>query len=65
MAEKSLNMMEKMMEPNITDHHIINSAKPLIITIEKRYQIDFGKPGFKGGLFKNMLFLAYRRAAFI
>ena len=40
MAKISLNMMEKMMDPNIIDYYII----PLIIPIENRYQIDFGKP---------------------
>ena len=44
MAKKSLNMIEKMMDPNIIDYYIINCAIPLIITIENRYQIDFGKP---------------------
>ena len=45
MAKKSLNMIEKMMDPNIIDYYIINCAIPSIITIENRYQIDFGKPG--------------------
>ena len=46
MAEKSLNMIETMMDPNIglIDYYIINCAIPAIITIENRYQIDFGKP---------------------
>ena len=48
MSKKSLSMkkmnMEKMMDPNIIDYYIINCAIPLIITIETRYQIDFGKP---------------------
>ena len=44
MAKKSLNMIEKMMDPNIIDYYIINCAIPSIITIENRYQIDFGKP---------------------
>ena len=44
MAKKLLNMMEKMMDPNIIEYYIINCAIPLIITIENRYQIDFGKP---------------------
>ena len=43
MAKKSLNMMEKMMDPSIIDFYIINCAIPSIITIENRYQIDFGK----------------------
>ena len=43
MAKKSLNMIEKM-DPNIIDYYIINCAIPSIITIENRYQIDFGKP---------------------
>ena len=46
MAEKSLNMMGKMMYPNIIDYYIINCAIPLIITIENRYQINFGKPAW-------------------
>ena len=46
MAKKSLNMMEKMMDPNIIDYYIINCAIPSIITIENCYQIDFGKPAF-------------------
>ena len=45
MAKKSLNMIEKMMDPNIIDYYIINCAIPSIITIENHYQIDFGKPG--------------------
>ena len=44
MAKKSLNMMEKMMDPNKIDYYIINCAIPSINTIENRYQIDFGKP---------------------
>ena len=46
MAEKLLNMMGKMMYPNIIDYYryIINCAIPLIITIENLYQINFGKP---------------------
>ena len=44
MAKKSLNMIEKMIDPNIIDYYIINCAIPSIITIENRYQIDFGKP---------------------
>ena len=39
-------MMEKMMDPNIIDYYIINCAIASIITIENRYQIDFGKPAF-------------------
>ena len=49
MAKKSLNMIEKLMDPNIIDYHIINCAIPLIITIENCYQIDFGKPGENNG----------------
>ena len=45
MAQKSLNMMEKMMDSNIIDYYIINCAIPSIMIIENRYQIDFGKPG--------------------
>ena len=37
-------MIEKMMDLNIIDYYIINCAIPSIITIEKHYQIDFGKP---------------------
>ena len=44
MAKKSLNMIEKMMDPNIIDYYIINCAIPSIITIKNRYQMDFGKP---------------------
>ena len=44
MAKKSLNMMEKMMVPNMNDYYIIYCAIPSIIAIENRYQIDFGKP---------------------
>ena len=47
MAKKSLNMIEKMMDPDIIDYYIINCAIPSIITIENCYQIDFGKPGSK------------------
>ena len=36
--------MEKMMDPNIIDYYIINCAIPSIITIENRYQTDFGNP---------------------
>ena len=37
-------MMEKMMNANLIDYYIIYySAIPSIITIEYRYQIDFGK----------------------
>ena len=43
MAIKSLNMMEKMMDPNIIDYYIINCAIPLMITIKNRYQFDFDK----------------------
>ena len=39
-------MIEKMMDPKIIDYYIINCAIPSIITIENRYQIDFGKPGY-------------------
>ena len=39
-------MIEKMMDPNIIDYYIINCAIPsIIVTIENRYQIDFGRPG--------------------
>ena len=37
-------MIEKMMDPNIIDNYTINCAITTIITIENRYQIDFGKP---------------------
>ena len=46
MAKISLNMMEKMMDPNIIDYYIINCAIPSIITIEDCYQINFGKPDY-------------------
>ena len=46
MAKKSLNVIEKMMDPKIIDYYIIDFAIPLIITIENPYQIDFGKPDF-------------------
>ena len=38
--------MEKMIDPNIIEYYIINCAIPSIIitTIEKFYQIAFGKP---------------------
>ena len=45
MAKKSLNMIGKMMDPNIIDYYIINFTIPSIITIENRYQVNFGKPG--------------------
>ena len=44
MAKKSLNMMEKKMDPNIIDYYIINCAIPSIVTIENLYQIDFREP---------------------
>ena len=44
LAKKSLNIIEKIMDPNIIDYYIINYAIPSIITIENHYQIDFGKP---------------------
>ena len=37
-------MIEKMMDPNTIDYYIINCAIPSVITIENRYQINFGKP---------------------
>ena len=43
-------MIEKMTDPNIIEYYITNCAIPsiitiiTIITIENRYQIDFGKP---------------------
>ena len=37
-------MMDKMMDPNIIDYYIINCAITSIVTIEKCYQLDFGKP---------------------
>ena len=46
MAKKSLNIIEKMMDPNIIDYYIINCAIPSIITIKNCYQIDFGKPEY-------------------
>ena len=38
--------MEKMMDPNIIDYYIMDCAIPSKITIEYRYQIEFGKPDF-------------------
>ena len=32
------------MDPNSIDYYIIDCAIPLIITIENRYQINFGNP---------------------
>ena len=46
MAKKLLNMIGKKMDPDIIDYYINNCAIPSIITIENRYQIDFGKPDF-------------------
>ena len=45
LAKKSLNMVKKMIDPNIhvIDYYIINCPIPSMITIENRYQIDFGK----------------------
>ena len=53
--------MEKMIDPNIIDYYIINCAIPSIITIENRYQIDFGKPGMKFHLNKCNLLRVTRR----
>ena len=39
--------MEKVMDPNIINYYITNCAIPSIITIENRYQIDFGKPDIR------------------
>ena len=36
--------MENMTDPNFIDYYIIDCAIPSIITIENRYQIDFGNP---------------------
>ena len=49
MAKKSLNMIEKMMDADIIEYYIINCAIPpiTIITIENRYQTDFGKPAYR------------------
>ena len=47
MAKTLLNMMEKMMNPNIIDYYIIDCAISSIITIKNRYQIDFGKPALR------------------
>ena len=33
-----------MIDPNIIDYYLISCAIPSIITVENRYQIDFGKP---------------------
>ena len=56
MAKKSLDVIEKMMDPNIIAYYIINCAMPSIITIENLYQINFGKPG---GSFMNISSSAY------
>ena len=56
MAKKSLDVTEKMMDPNIIAYYIINCATPSIITIENLYQINFGKPG---GSFMNISSSAY------
>ena len=37
MAKKSLNMIEKMMDPKIIDYYIINCAIPSTITIKNRF----------------------------
>ena len=50
MAKNSLNTIEKTMDPYIIDYYIINYAIPSIITIENRYQIDFGKPADDFGI---------------
>ena len=44
MAKESLNMMRKIIDPNIIDYYANNCAILSIITIEYSYQIDFGKP---------------------
>ena len=45
MAKKIIEYDRKDDGANIIDYYIINCAIPSIITIENRYQIDFGKPG--------------------
>ena len=42
MAQKQLNMMGKVMDPNLIYYNINNCAIPSKITIEYRYQTDFG-----------------------
>ena len=46
MDKKSLNMIEKMMDPNIIDYmyYIINCAIPSMVTIENRSLLNFGEP---------------------
>ena len=44
MAQKSLNMMEKMVDPDLIDYYIVNFAMPLKLTIVYRYHIDFDNP---------------------
>ena len=46
MAQKPLNMVEKMIDANIIDYmyYIINCAIPSMVTIENRSLINFGKP---------------------
>ena len=60
MAKKTLNMIEKMMGPNVIDYYIINCAIPSIITIaiKNRYQIGFGKPGcIIAGMFSASIYI--------
>ena len=42
MPYKQLTMIEKMMDPNLIGNYIINYATSSKITIEYRYQINFG-----------------------
>ena len=45
MAQKQLNMVGKVMDPNLINYNIINCAIPSKITIEYRYQNEFGNSG--------------------
>ena len=42
MASKLLTMKEKLMDPKLFDYDVIDYAIPSKITIEYRYQTDFG-----------------------
>ena len=44
MAQKSLTMMEKKVDPNLFDYYIVDFAMPLKITIVYRNHIDFDNP---------------------
>ena len=40
-----MNMMRKMMDPNLIGNYITDYKIPSLTTIEYRYQLDFGNPG--------------------